>query len=57
MMDKTFDPALVEARISTRWEQAEELTQRQLESWFGVLDDGGRQALVAGLDGMTAALG
>jgi valyl-tRNA synthetase len=23
MMDKTFDPAAVEARISTRWEEAE----------------------------------
>jgi hypothetical protein len=40
-----------------RWQQAEELTLRQLEPWFGVLDDAGRQALVTGLDGMTAALG
>ena len=40
-----------------RWDQAEELTVRQLETWYGVLDDAGRQAFLAGLDGMTAALG
>ena len=39
-----------------RWHEAEELTMRQLEQWFGVLDDAGRQALTAGLDGMSAAV-
>jgi Helix-turn-helix family len=39
-----------------RWEQAEDLTLRQLEPWFGVLDRAGQDALVAGLAGMQAAL-
>jgi hypothetical protein len=39
-----------------RWLEAEECTLRQLETWFGVLDDAGRQAIVSGLDGMSAAL-
>ena len=29
---------------------------RQVEQWFGVLDEAGRQALVAGLDGMSTAV-
>ena len=39
-----------------RWDEAEELTLRQLERWFGVLDEAGRAALLTGLEGMTAAL-
>ena len=39
-----------------RWAEAEELTLRQLERWFGVLDDAGQHALVAGLDAMSAAV-
>ncbi len=38
-----------------RWNEAEELTLRQLEPAFATLDDAGRQALVAGLDAMSAA--
>jgi hypothetical protein len=39
-----------------RWQQAEELTVRQLEPAFGVLDPAGQEALVAGLTAMEAAL-
>jgi hypothetical protein len=39
-----------------RWEQAEEMTIRQLEPSFGVLDAAGQDALVAGLTAMEAAL-
>jgi hypothetical protein len=39
-----------------RWDEAEELTLRQLEPWFAVLDDDHRAALLAGLDAMTAAV-
>jgi hypothetical protein len=39
-----------------RWEQAEEVTIRLLETWFGVLDDAGQDALLAGLDAMEKAL-
>jgi Helix-turn-helix family len=39
-----------------RWEHAEELTIRQLEPAFGVLDAGGQDALLAGLAAMTSAL-
>jgi hypothetical protein len=39
-----------------RWEQAEELTLQQLERWYGVLDEAGRAAFVAGLEAMSAAL-
>ena len=39
-----------------QWDEAEELTVRQLERWFGVLDDAGREAFLSGLDGMTAAV-
>lgn len=39
-----------------RWEQAEELTLQQLERWYGVLDEAGRSAFVAGLEAMSAAL-
>jgi hypothetical protein len=38
-----------------QWDDAEELTVRQLERWFGVLDDDGREAFLAGLDAMSAA--
>lgn len=38
------------------WDEAEEITIRQLERWFGVLDDDGRQSFLAGLDGMSAAV-
>jgi hypothetical protein len=40
-----------------RWEQAEEITLQQLERWYGVLDEAGRDAFLNGLQGMTAALG
>ena len=40
----------------SRWKEAEELTLRQLEPWFGVLDDAGRTALVTGLAAMSAAV-
>jgi Helix-turn-helix family len=39
-----------------RWEQAEEVTIRQLEPSFGVLDEDGRDALLAGLGAMDKAL-
>jgi hypothetical protein len=38
-----------------QWDEAEELTLRQLEPAFATLDDAGRQAFVAGLDAMSAA--
>lgn len=50
------DEPVVSDGDRARWEQAEELTIRQLEPAFGTLDDAGRQALLAGLDAMSAAL-
>lgn len=38
-----------------RWDEAEELTLRQLERWFAILDDDGRAAFLTGLDAMEAA--
>jgi Helix-turn-helix family len=50
------DTPVPTAEELVRWEQAEELTIRQLEPWFGVLDESGQDALLNGLAGMQAAL-
>jgi len=52
--DDTPEPTADEV---ARWEQAEDLTIRQLESPFGALDETERAALLTGLRGMKAALG
>ena len=50
------EPPAVTDDDRARWEQAEELTIRQLEPAFATLDDAGREALLAGLDAMSAAV-
>ncbi len=50
------DDVEIDEQDRARWEQAEELTDRQMDPPFASLDESGRRALLAGLEAMRAAL-